>query len=105
MIVLLASFSSFAQEANKDDGYKFTVKVIDDIEEHDEFLLRQELLASKDVLKFIDINHLDKTVIFIAKYKENEKYSSILNKYFQKYKIYYNNEVIYDSYNKTKIKK
>lgn len=77
--------------------YTYTVKVNGEIQEHDEYLLRNELQAASDILKYVDIKGKENLVIFIPYKKEVELYTPFLDKYFLDYKIYQSGKLIYTS--------
>jgi len=98
LLFVIVSGSLYSQELNDNsiqEKNKFIVNVKEEIKEHDVYLLRKELKNSEYVIKYIYINHINRTVEFVGKKKNLDKYISILDSYFIKYEILYNDKLIY----------
>ncbi len=95
---ILLSLAGFSQEQNNDSNIKNQELIIntgDPITEHTIYLLRTELKADTDILKYVDIRHLENKIIIIALQNNLNKYTTIFDRYFTKYKIACNNKIIY----------
>jgi len=100
LLFVIVSGTLYSQEL-KDNAIKnkFTVNVKEGIKEHDIFLLKNELKSSDYVIEYIYINHINRTVEFLGKKDFLDKYINILDKYFKKYEIIYEGELIYSTPN------
>lgn len=94
---LFAQNNSISTAASKNKLQNYEVKVSDPIGERDDYLLRKDLKAASDILEYVAIKWKDGLVTFKPYENEVNLYTPILDKYFQNYKIYQSDKLIYTS--------
>ncbi len=97
--IIFFGLTGFSQEqaTNFDiKNQKLTINTGTPITEHTIYLLRNELKGDSDILKYIDIKHLENKITIIALQNDLKIYTVIFDQYFTKYKIACNKKIIYN---------